>query len=386
MCAQPGIDIKQECPLVHQSLSPGIYSMKLIDLILTRHLLFLGLLGCFPSFGQHDVTRVGVSASLLKKHVFRLASDSLQGRQTGTVGQLQAAFYCIRSFRQSHLYSVFRIDSVQGSFRQTYPFSSTRVARFGSMRPSSLGPVAYNQYELLPPPNTATDSSRALYGDNIAGLLIGTDLKQEVVVLSAHYDHLGQSGEQIFHGADDNASGTAAVLGVAAVFDSLTQRGIRPRRSILFVLFSGEEGGLFGSRYFVQNSPIPLRQLVCDLNADMVGRVDEAHRKRPGYCYLITDSQGSGLLTTAELANRQSVGLSLNQGGYDTMNDPERHFFRSDHYNFASVGIPILLFTSGGHPDYHQPSDTADKIRYDVLQKRATLLFQTAWRVANPEF
>ncbi|GAB3641735.1 hypothetical protein GCM10027423_23710 [Spirosoma arcticum] len=279
--------------------------------------------------------------------------------------------------------AVFRLDSVRGSFRHTYPFTVTEVALFGSSRTYGSAQPTYKRDELVPLPLTAKDSSRVSFGDNLAGLLIGSDLKREVVVLSAHYDHLGRSGRQIFHGADDNASGTATVLSVAAVFDSLARQGIRPRRSILFVLFSGEEGGLLGSQYFLMNSPIPLNQFVCDLNVDMIGRVDEAHRRKPDYCYLIRGNQGSELQLIAETVNRQSVNLTLNEGGYDTKNDPDQHFFRSDHYNFAKLGIPSLLFTSGQHPDYHRPSDTADKINYDVLQKRATLVFQTAWSVAN---
>ena len=123
--------------------------------------------------------------------------------------------------------------------------------------------------------------------------------------------------------------------------------------------------------------------MVCDLNVDMVGRIDDAHRKKPAYCYLITDKQVKGLQKVAETANSQSVNLALNQGGYDTENDPKQYFFRSDHYNFVKQGIPALFFTNGEHADYHRPSDTADKIVYDVLQKRATLVFQTAWLLAN---
>lgn len=332
---------------------------------------------------QPDIPRVGVSASLLREHVFMLASDGMQGRKTGTAGQRQAASYCTASFRQSHLLVVFRLDSTRSSFRQTYPFITTDIALFGSSRTYGSPSPTYKRDELAPPPRTAKDSSRVSFGDNLAGLLVGTDLKQEVVVVSAHYDHLGRSGGQIFHGADDNASGTAAVLGMAAVFDSLARQGVRPRRSVLFVLFSGEEGGLLGSQYFVANSPIPLNQFVCDLNVDMVGRIDEAHRGKPDYCYLITGNQGSELQTVAETVNQQSVNLAINEGGYDTKNDPGQYFFRSDHYNFAQLGIPVLFFTSGQHTDYHRPSDTADKIAYEVLQKRATLVFQTVWSVAN---
>lgn len=358
--------------------------MRVSPFKITLFTFFLVLAECAQSFGQPDVSRVRVSTSLLRKHVFTLASDSLEGRKTGTAGQREAALYCTSSLRQSHLLTIFRLDSVRGSFRQPYAFTTTDVALFGSSRTYGSAQPTYKRNELAPLPLTAKDSSRVSFGDNLAGLLIGSDLKQEVVVLSAHYDHLGRSGRQIFHGADDNASGTATVLSVAAVFDSLARQGIRPRRSILFVLFSGEEGGLLGSQYFVSNSPIPLKQFVCNLNVDMIGRVDEAHRKKPDYCYLIRANQGSELQLIAEITNRQSVNLAINQGGYDTKNDPDQHFFRSDHYSFAKVGIPALLFTSGQHPDYHRPSDTADKIEYDVLQKRATLIFQTTWHVANP--
>ncbi|UFH56698.1 M28 family metallopeptidase [Spirosoma sp. KNUC1025] len=333
---------------------------------------------------QPGVSRVLVSDSLLRKHVFTLSSDSLQGRATGTIGQLQAAFYCIRSFRQSHLLPVFRVDSIHATFRQKFAFTVTEVAPFGNMRTYGSQSSTYKKHELALLPLTGKDSNQVLFGDNVAGLLVGTDLKQEIIVLSAHYDHLGKLGKRIFHGADDNASGTAAILSIASVFDSLAQQGIRPRRSMLFVLFSGEEDGLLGSDYFIRNSPIPLQQMRCNLNVDMVGRTDYPHRKKSDYCYIITGPQPPGLLQQVEMANKQSVNVALNNEGYDVKTDPSQHFYRSDHYNFFKSGVPVLFFTSGEHPDYHQPSDTADKINYLVLQKRATLIFQTAWRIANP--
>ena len=281
--------------------------------------------------------------------------------------------------------AAFRTDSTHASYRQTYPFTTTKVIPFGNSGAYQTLSTPYEQYDLAAQPITAKDSSRVSFGDNVAGILVGTDLKQTILVLSAHYDHLGKADGQIYHGADDNASGTATILSVASVFDSLARQGVRPRRSILFVLFSGEEGGLTGSKYFVQNCPIPISQLVCDLNVDMVGRVDDDHRKKPDYCYLIKGRQGNELQKAAETANQQSVNLSLNQGGYDTETDPQQHFYRSDQVSFVNAGVPALFFTSGQHPDYHQPSDTADKIRYDVLQKRATLVFQTAWIIANSD-
>ena len=357
--------------------------MQSIIVKITLLTLFLASTVLTRSYAQSDISRVSVSTSVLKKHVYLLALDSLQGRKTGTIGQLQAAFYCIRDFRQSHLIAAFRLDSIHASFRQTYPFTTTRASPFGSTGTYRTLIPPYENYALAAPPLTAKDSNRVSFGDNIAGLLVGTDLKQDIIVLSAHYDHLGKADGRLYHGADDNASGTATVLSVASVFDSLARQGVRPRRSILFVLFSGEEGGLTGSKYFVQNCPIPINQLMCDLNVDMIGRVDDAHRKKPDYCYLIKGRQGYALQKAAEAANRQSVNLSLNQGGYDTQNDPQQYFYRSDQVSFVDVGVPALFFTSGQHPDYHLPSDTADKLVYDVLQKRATLVFQTAWMIAN---
>ena len=350
---------------------------------LLRQLAFVAMTGIGPVHAQENITQITVSAANPKQHVFALASDDFQGRKTGTDGQVQAATYCTQALRQSHLIAPFRLDSVRGSFRQTFAFTTTEVALYGQVR--SYSGTRYTKSELVPLPQTAKDSSQVLFGQNVGGLIIGTDLKQELLIISAHYDHLGKEGKRVFYGADDNASGTATVLGVSAVFDSLRQAGIRSRRSILFVLFSGEESGLLGSSYFIHNSPVPLSQLVCDLNVDMVGRVDDAHRKKPDYCYLLTNNEGQKLRQIAEQANAQSMNLAINQGGYDTVNDPEQFFSRSDHYNFAKQGIPALFFTNGSHIDYHKPTDTADRINYEVLAKRATLVFQTAWVLANQD-
>ncbi len=352
---------------------------------LIRVLFVVAVSSVGPVYAQENITQLTVSAANLKQHVFALASDQFQGRKTGTDGQVQAANYCTQAFRQNHLLAPFRLDSIRGSFRQPFAFMTTEVVPYGAARLNGLPASAFQRSELVPLPQTARDSNRVMFGHNVGGLIIGTDLKQEVVVISAHYDHLGTEGKRVFYGADDNASGTATVLGVSAVFDSLRQAGIRSRRSMLFVLFSGEEGGLLGSSHFIDNSPVPLSQLVCDLNVDMVGRVDDAHRKKPDYCYLLTNKDGRKLRQIAEQVNVQSVNLSINQGGYDTQEDPEQFFSRSDHYNFAKQGIPALFFTSGTHVDYHKPTDTADRINYEVLAKRATLVFQTAWALANQE-
>ncbi|MBO0952069.1 M28 family metallopeptidase [Fibrella forsythiae] len=347
-------------------------------------LIFLG--NC--CLAQTDLSQVRVSVGLLKKHVYALASDSLQGRETGQQGQRDAALYCSRVFTKSRLTPIFRLDSARFSYRQTYPFISTAITPYGAMsapygkRTGQSADMVVNRFELVQIPKNRQDSLQVSYGQNVAGLLIGTDLKKEFVIVSAHYDHLGRKRGVLYPGADDNASGTASVLSIAATFDSLARLGIRPRRSILFALFSGEEGGLIGSQYFVWNFPFSLSQIACDLNIDMVGRVDAEHRKKPDYCYLIAGPRDKTLRQVVDQANTQSVNMVLNRD-YDTEYDPNQYYYRSDHYNFGKEGIPVIFFMDGTHPDYHRPSDTADKINYEVLQKRATLVLQTAWLLAN---
>jgi Zn-dependent M28 family amino/carboxypeptidase len=368
------------------------------------HVIYLCLL-LWPviALAQLEISAVSVPAQRLKGHVYALTADRFAGRETGKPGQKSAAYYCGTSLKQNHLAPFFQIDSTRYSFLQTYPFESSTIRPYGSgsggdfgrtsqnafgiaTQPTRSGPVlpTYKQYNLTNAPRTVRDSSSVLFGDNVAGVLIGDDLKQEIVVLSAHYDHLGRQEGVFYPGADDNASGTATVLSIAAVFDSLAQAGIKPRRSVLFVLFSGEEGGLVGSQYFMNNSRVSPTQFVADLNIDMVGRVDYAHRRKPDYCYITAGGSNSNLLRSAVTqANQQSVRLYVDLS-YDSKNGLNQYFPRSDQLNFVLAGVPAVWFFDGQHPDYHQPTDTADRINYDVLQKRATLVFQTAWLLANP--
>jgi Peptidase family M28 len=339
----------------------------------------VGLICLFFSLqspAQTAVSSVWVSEPLLKKHVYTLASDSLQGRETGTIGQFKAADYCVGAFKENHLLPVFQLDSLRWTFLQKYWFTPASVSFFGRMA------VIAKRSELSNPPSA--ENSQVLFAHNLGGLLVGSDLKNEVIILSAHYDHLGKQGNLIYNGADDNASGTASVLAIAATFDSLAQQGIRPRRSVLFLLFSGEEGGLIGSQYFVADSPFAMSKIICDLNIDMVGRTDWEHRKKTDYCYLLTGKSDTELKQTIETANQQTVKLSIDYR-YNAENAPGQFFYRSDHYNFAKKGVPVAFFMDGEHPDYHQPSDSADKINYNALQKRATLVFQSAWMMANPK-
>lgn len=236
--------------------------------------------------------------------------------------------------------------------------------------------------------NVALDLNKirnTLQSSNVLGLMEGSDLKDEYVVLSAHYDHLGKKGEIIWHGADDDGSGTVTILQLAKAFAKAKAEGKGPRRSILFMTVSGEEKGLWGSDYYSSHPAFPLEKTSVDLNVDMVGRIDPSrkHGDSTNYIYVIGDDKlSSDLKPINEAANKKNVKLELDYK-YNDPNDPERIYYRSDHYNFAKHGVPIIFYFSGLHPDYHKPTDTPDKINYELMRKRAQLIFYTAWEMAN---
>jgi Zn-dependent M28 family amino/carboxypeptidase len=201
-------------------------------------------------------------------------------------------------------------------------------------------------------------------------------------VISAHYDHVGTNNGVVYNGADDDGSGTVAVMEIAEAFQQAKKSGKGPKRSVLFLHVTGEEHGLLGSKYYSENPVFDLKNTVANLNIDMIGRSDKENEGK-NYVYVI----GSDMLST-ELkkinvaANKATQNLELNYK-YDDPNDPMRLYYRSDHYNFAKHGIPVAFFFDGIHEDYHQPTDDPEKIDYPLLQKRAQLVFATAWELAN---
>lgn len=213
---------------------------------------------------------------------------------------------------------------------------------------------------------------------NVVAYLEGSDanLKHEVVILGAHYDHLGTSaGGDVFNGADDNASGTTAILEIARAF---ARNPVKPRRSLLFISHTGEENGLLGSEYYTTHPLIPLENTVAQLNIDMIGRNDD------NSVYII----GSDFLSTElhhinEKSNK-IIGLDFDYS-YNSRTDPNRFYYRSDHYNYAKHGIPVIFYFTGTHEDYHQPSDTVDKLNFSKMERIARLVYLTAWQVANLE-
>ena len=228
---------------------------------------------------------------------------------------------------------------------------------------------------------------RTLEGKNVLGFIEGSDpeLKKEVVVVTAHYDHLGKRGESIYNGADDNGSGTSTVLEVTEAFVQAKNQGVGPRRSVLCMLVTGEEKGLLGSQYYAENPIYPLANTVANINVDMVGRVDKKYEENPNYVYVIgSDRLSTELHDINENANKKYTNLVLDYT-YNDDNDPNRYYYRSDHYNFAEKGIPAIFYFNGTHKDYHRTSDTVDKINFDKMAIIGKLVFHAAWQLANQD-
>ncbi len=232
---------------------------------------------------------------------------------------------------------------------------------------------------------TKENNRKPVVAENVLAYIEGSDKKDELIVITAHYDHVGvDHAGVVYNGADDDGSGTVALLEIAQAFALAKAAGHGPRRSVLVMPVSGEEKGLLGSRFYSDHPVFPLANTVADLNIDMIGRVDTAHAQSAPYVYVIgSDRLSTDLHTTNELANEE-VGLVLDYT-FNAANDPNRFYYRSDHYNFARKGVPCIFYFSGVHEDYHQPGDDVEKIRFDLLHQRALLVFHTAWRLANGE-
>src|ERR1700756_4945980 len=246
---------------------------------------------------------------------------------------------------------------------------------------SSLKPVHFTEKTKLE--INLTQAKKKLSAENVMAYIEGTDLKNEVLILSAHYDHLGIQDGKVYNGADDDGSGTVAIMQLAKAFQEAKKQGKSPRRSILFLNVSGEEKGLLGSEYYTDHPIFELANTVCDLNIDMIGRLDEAHAKNANYVYLIgSDKLSSELHKISEQANKTYTNLQLDYT-YNDENDPNRFYYRSDHYNFAKNNVPVIFYFNGVHEDYHQATDDVEKIDFTKMEKISKLVFFTAWQIAN---
>jgi Zn-dependent M28 family amino/carboxypeptidase len=294
-----------------------------------------------------------ITASDLKTHLTIVASDEMQGRETGSIGQKKAGNYLIDQYKLNKI-----------------PFPKGATDYYQKI------PAAYlnaNSKENLP------DS------ENIWAYIEGSEKPNEVIVISAHYDHVGMENGEIFNGADDDGSGTVALLEIAKAFKKAKDEGHGPKRSILILHVTGEEHGLHGSRFYSENPLFPLANTITNINIDMIGRRDELHKDSNNYVYLIgSDYLSTDLYNICEDVNNKYVNLFIDYK-FNDKKDPNRFYYRSDHYNFAKNGIPSVFLFNGVHADYHKATDEVDKIEFDALAKRTQLGFAIAWELSNRE-
>ncbi|SNR31712.1 M28 family metallopeptidase [Lutibacter flavus] len=290
-----------------------------------------------------------ITASDLKTHLYIIASDEFEGRGTGEPGQKKAAEYLKNFYISQNISSPFGGDDY---FQEI--------------------PTAHLKPDLNP-------------SENVLAFIEGSEKPEEILVISAHYDHLGIRDGEIYNGADDDGSGNVAIMEIAEAFKKAAINGNGPKRSILFLHVTGEEKGLLGSKFYTNFPVFPLANTVTNLNIDMIGRVDDAHENNPDFVYVIGSYKlSSELHSLSEDINSRFTNLILDYR-YNDEEDPNRFYYRSDHYNFAKNNIPIIFYFNGTHDNYHRPSDTPDKINYEILQKRTQLIFYTAWEIANRE-
>ena len=295
-----------------------------------------------------------ITAKDLGTHLFVYASDEFEGRNTGEPGQKKAISY-LKNF----------------------------YTNLGVVSP--LGGDDYFQEVPASFLNKRKRRTPLKDSENVVAFIKGTEKPEEIVVISAHLDHEGIKDGKIYNGADDDGSGTVAILEIAEAFQMAAKAGKGPKRSILFLHVTGEEKGLLGSKFYTENPIFPLANTVCNLNIDMVGRIDSRHKEDPNYVYLIgSDKLSNELHNLSETINAKYTNINLDYK-YNDDNDPNRFYYRSDHYNFAKHNIPIIFYFNGTHADYHKHTDTPDKINYELLENRTRLVFHTAWEVANRE-
>lgn len=238
--------------------------------------------------------------------------------------------------------------------------------------------------------SSAQQTETKVRAENVLGFMEGSDpkLKNEILVITAHYDHIGitpdaKGDDKINNGADDDGSGTTGVLLIAEAFTKAKKAGKGPKRSILFMTVTGEEKGLLGSEWYSEYPIFPLKNTITNLNIDMIGRGDAAHASDNNFVYIIgSDMLSSDLDRIGKKANKDYVQMNLDER-YNNRTDPNRFYYRSDHYNFAKHGIPVIFYFNGVHDDYHQPGDEVSKIDFPMLAKRAKLVYFTAWELAN---
>ena len=305
-------------------------------------------------YDDHEVVEnymATIEENELKDHVYEIASEKYLGRLTGKPEHDSLCEYLKAHYKEINI----KAPEKEPDYFQSVP--------------KSYFPEGFEDSQ------------------NVIAYIEGSEFPDEYVYITGHSDHEGVIDGEVYYGADDNASGTAAILEIAEAFSIAKSNGHGPKRSLVFLHVTAEEIGLHGSRYYTDNPIFPIDNTVAVLNTDMIGRVDYKHKNNnnENYVYLIgSDRVSTELDFIAQEANNQFTNLEIDYT-FNEPGDSNNYFFRSDHYNFASKGIPVVFFFNGEHQDYSKPTDTPDKINYPLLKKRTDLIFATAWYIANSD-
>ena len=324
-----------------------------------KSIYFLSLI-CFSQENNPQFYASSIKAQDLKNLLYVYASDYFEGRGTGQIGQKRAVEFL------RHFYKKENIKAAKDTEDYFQYFNATITQQRGTRTRLKL------------------DKNGEISTENVVAIIEGSEKPEEYIILSAHLDAVGLKKGEIHNGADDDGSGTVALLEIAEAFQKAKINGYGPKRSIVFIHFSAEENGLKGSEYYSLNPIYELSKTRVNLNIDMIGRIDPKRKDdNPNYIYLIGSNRlSSDLHEISEKINMKTENLLLDYK-YNDPKDPNRFYERSDHYNFAKNNIPVIFYFSGTHEDYHKPTDTAEKILYDLLEKRTRLIFYTAWEIAN---
>lgn len=320
---------------------------------------------------KNGVATVLIVDGNLKQNLGELRGQLLDGRMKMGAGEKTNELYANSIYISSEV-----AKDIIGNKSKKFVKARKKIEKKGKARSLTL-PTSIAL--------TQTKKVNQLVGNNIIGFIEGTDpeLKKEIVVVSAHYDHIGKRGNAVYNGADDNGSGSTAVLEMAEAFAKAKAAGVGPRRSVMAIWVTGEEKGLLGSEYYSEFPVFPLAHTVVDVNVDMIGRVHKKYADKPNYIYVIgADRLSTELHEINEAANKKYSNLILDYT-YNEKSDPNRFYYRSDHYNFAKKGIPAIFYFNGTHADYHRTSDTIEKINFEKMEKISRLIFHTAWELAN---
>lgn len=315
--------------------------------------------------GQTEIERYSneIKIDSVRSYVYSLSSPQMEGREVGKKGGGIAADYIASIFRRIALDSI----NLKGYFHNFY------ISKLDTGS-------AFIQYSY-----TRDSLRKSLHAKNIIAFIEGCGNTKETIILSAHYDHLGKINDStIFFGADDNASGVASMIEVARVMQIAVKDGLQPKRNIMFVAFDGEEKGMLGSGYFVNNIPDSIGSVVLNINLDMLGRNRHDEHKYNKSVFLICGGKSSSFYKKLiRQLNKPSKSLSVTKYPLPFSNFALKS--DSDHFRFTEKGIPFVHFQTGMHKDYHTINDTPDKINYKKLTEISKLICKTIWEIANTD-